>query len=374
MANSFNYETYGLLNAWQRMNQERIWRFNQDAGQGAPLNQCQVYIQDDREQIVESLLEAKAMVERYLGYFHRPTWHVDQIPFGGGSPWQLQTLSMTHSKFIEWGQRAATLIQAGVAVTYSDPDGDGVNELATVTVNTTVDVNEIEIFFQVADGAPTAGDARYQIEPVMVTASGGVVTIKGHRALFTKPNTIWAVPFAPSDPNYLTRNYADTALTTGFVTAIDVYRVYNDSTIQAQILSDPLFDPTSTDPGVTVVNAVDARITNAALGIFQVRFPCWSDCHPPYPQYAKVYYRSGLPLVFGQPNMTILRAIIRLANAGMYRKLCSFCPETATIWAEDREEAVASQRHVGNPFGTLKGQVGAWLNVLAMAEAQGGAL
>lgn len=376
MAISFNYQTNGLLNLWQRTNRELIWRFNQAAGAGAPIGACPVYIQDDREQIAESLIEAKTLIEKWLGYYHRPTWAVESIPFAGGYPWQLQTLRMGMGHFIEWGQRGATLIQAGASVVYSDPDLDGVNERATITVNNVADsADEIQIFFQVADGAPSAGDERYQIEPVSVTKSGTTVTIVGHRALFVKPSTIWAIPFSPSDPNFRTRNYADTAQPTGFVTAVDVYRVYNDTSVSAQIESDPLYDPTATNLGQTVYTSTNTRITDSRNGIFEARFDCpLEPCAPPYPEYVKVYYRSGLPLVNSQPDSTILRSIIRLTNANMYMKLCSFCPETANIWDQDRGQAIVAQRHVNNPFGTLNGQVAAWMTVLSLAEAQGGAL
>lgn len=36
--------------------------------------------------------------------------------------------------------------------------------------------------------------------------------------------------------------------------------------------------------------------------------------------------------------------------------------------------ATVAERHVNNPFGTLKGQVAAWMNVYNLAQAQGGAL
>lgn len=375
MAISESYPTRGLLNAWQRINQERIFQFNQAAGTGAPLGECGVYIQQDREQLAESLLDAWNMMTTWLGYFPQPTWYSEDVRLGKGSPWQLQTLRTKYGRFIEWGQRATSLIQAGATVTYSDPDANGVNEKATITVNgVTAAADEIQIFFQVADGAPGAGDERYQIEPMRVSVSGGVATITGHRALFVKPLTIWDVPYAPSDPNYRTRNYADTTQATGFVTAVDVYRVYNDSSVPAQILSDPLLGWDYSSPGTTAVDAALARSTDAQNGIFQVRFDCPGNCPPPYPEYARVYYRSGLPLTNGQPDIGILRAIIRLANANMYRKLCTFCPDTAEIWLQDKEQEIVAQRHVNNPFGTKKGQVAAWMTVLSRALPKGGVL
>ena len=93
MAISKYVPVYGLLNAWQRINREDIWRFNQAAGQGAPLGECPVYLQDDREQIAEALNEAFHLFTSYLGYYPRPLWSEETIRLGGGQPYQLQRVS-----------------------------------------------------------------------------------------------------------------------------------------------------------------------------------------------------------------------------------------------------------------------------------------
>lgn len=379
MAISEYVPVYNLLNAWQRINQESIWRFNQAAGTGAPLGECPVYIQDDREQIAEALNDAWQLFTTYLGYYPSPVWTSETIRLGGGRPYQLQRLAAKVGYLVEFGQRATSLIQASAAVTYSDTDNDGVDDTATITVASTVDVDEVQIFFRTADGAPGAADERYQIEPVSVTASGGNISIRGHRALFVKPSTIWNIPYTPTDPNFRTRNYADTASATGFLTSVDVYRVYNDTTVTGQLISDPIWTQ-GTDLDGNILTSADVRITDAERGRFEVRTDCSAvlNCVGPL-EAVRVYYRAGYPLVNGQMDNQLLRGIIRLANANMYRKLCTFCPETADIWEQDRTPAGAAEnpvatRHANNPFGLMKGQVAAWLTVLARTQPSGGAM
>jgi len=231
MAISEQLLTYGLLGQWQRIVHENIWHFNQSNGSGTRNEACPVYIQEDREDVAQALNMSFHMFAQYLGYFARPIWNTERVDIGGGYPYFLQPLKLKRGGYlVEFGQRATSVIQANAAVTYSDVDGDGIDDTATITVVNATAVDEVQIFFRTADGAPAAADERYQIEPVKVSTSAGTITITGHRALFVKPSTIWDIPYDPTDPNGQTRNYADTANATGFVTAVDIYRVYNDTT------------------------------------------------------------------------------------------------------------------------------------------------
>lgn len=374
MAISEYVPVHGLLNAWQRINQESIWRFGQAAGQGAPIGACDVYIQSDREQIASALNQAFSLFATYLGYYPRPIWATEQVTIGGGHPFWWQQLRLPKGGYlIEFGQRATSIIQAGAPVVYSDADGDGVNDTATITVASDVDLDEAQIFFQVADGAFEAGDERYQIEPVRITRSGANIVIKGHRALFVKPATIWDVPFSPTDPNYRTRNYADTATATGFVTAVDVYRVYNDTASVGTL--------NGSHDTQTLVNG-NLEIESGERGRFRFATPCVSSLDLGclgYLRTVDVHFRAGYPLTYGEMDNDLLRGIIRLANANMYRKLCSFCPEAAEIWQQDRFMAGAPEnpvatRHANNPFGLSKGHVAAWLTVLERTSPSGGAM
>lgn len=367
MAISKQLKVYQLLNAWPEICLQDAWHFNQALGNGAPLTHgCGVFIQSDREQIARALNQAFNNLSAYLGFFPSPQWHTQRVFFGGGRPYSWQTLQADYGHLIEFGSRATTVIQAGAAVVYSDSDGDGVDDLGTVTVASTVNVNEVQLFFQTTDGAPAVADERYQIEPVNVSASGGTITITAPRWLFVKPSTIWDRPFKITDPNKTDRNYADTAQVAGFVTAVDVYRVYNDSTNAVQVLSDPAFSQnTQLNQSLSTVGV--ARIFNPMLGIFQVRIEDCSLCPPNWWESVYVSYRSGWPLsVYDRRMEHVFRnALCRLANTYMARELCPFSKTAEEIFQEDREnaETVEGAQAATNPFGILRGQVEAWRTV-----------
>jgi hypothetical protein len=165
---------------------------------------------------------------------------------------------------IALGQRATSLIQAGVSVVYSDPNSIGVNDTATITVNSAVANDEIKLYFRTADGAPTAGDARYEIEPTVITDNGaGVVTIKAHRALFVKPKE-WAREYEAFDANFNSPNIVDTGTAAGFVTAVDVYRVYTDTSAAISLQA----------ADGTELQSYTGEIIDAELGTFRLGDLC----------------------------------------------------------------------------------------------------
>lgn len=384
MAISYQVNNHNLLNLWQEVMLEDIWHFNQAAGAGAPRGECHVYIQSERELIARALDVAWAKMTTRLSFFPRPTWHTETISLARNPAWRFQQLQTRYGYLIAFGSRATELITAAAPVVYSDADGDGVDDTATITVNTSHAADEVQAFFQVADGAYAAADERFQIEPLRATQSGNTVTLTGHRALFVKPNTIWQVPFVPSDPNKRDRNEADTAQTAGFVTAVDVYRVYNDPANAVTVNEDPYHSWCFACGEDCTTQTADgcARVVDARLGIMQVRNDCL-NCRPRWPESVTVNYLSGVPLVYGQVDPDLANALIRLANTHIQRKFCAFCDATEQAWAQDvlppggQNDGVVnsvSPREVNNPFGTLRGQIEAWRTVEHRALAQGGAL
>lgn len=372
MAISKQVNTYGMLNTWPEVMRENVWRYNQITGSGVRTTACDVYIQGDREEIARALGQAWKRVAEHLRFFPRPIWTEDTIRLGRGVPWQLERLRTRWGYIEAFGQRATSLIEAGAAIVYSDADGDGVDDTATITVTTSVDADEAQIFFQVADGAPAAADIRYQIEPVTVVDNGATVTITGPRALFVQPS-VWNKPY--DDANKQTINTAVTTTAGDFVTAVDVYRVYNDTTTPVEVIEDPIFSQT-TSLGSNILTTGVARILDDRLGIFEARVE-----NPTCLQYAeavKIYYKAGYPLQFDQVDYVLAEAVIRLANTMMGRELCTFCDITKNHWADDRlppgTNNPVSARHVNNPFGTMKGQIYAWQAVMDYALPRGGAL
>lgn len=354
------YDRYGVLHNWRIHMQENVWRFNQIDGQGVRNVAEPVYIQPDRDALARALTEAWQLMSTRLAYFPQPTWHSERIRFGAGVPYWLQSLTTTYRKLIQMGRRATALIEAGVAVTYSDADGDGVNDTATITVlNTTIDADEIQLFVQVADGASAAGDFYWRIHPVTVTKSGTTATITGHRALFVKPSVITNIPYDPTDPNSLERNNGNSTNAAHFVTAVDVYRVYNDPTSPVDLVADPIYSQSPGYWNADITYAGQGWIEDGENGIIRLRHN--ASC-PGAISYATVHYQSGIPLVNGLMDSYYGLAMSRLANTLTPHELnCPF-----TTWTKDRYVAdrsiglVEGENPSAHPFGRLNGQIFAW--------------
>jgi hypothetical protein len=372
-----------LLNLWPKKMQENITTFNQLAGRGAPLNaNCDVYIQDERDAIADALDVSINMIGTLLNYWPRPKWYSDVISFGQGIPSRLEYFQTNTPdgggswKLHEFGTKATTLIQAAALITYSDVGGYGVNNTATITVpaGALTNTDEIQLFFQVSDGAPGGADPRYQIESTSVVLSGGNFVITANRSLFVKPS-VWATPYLVTDPNNQTRNAANNAdLSTDFVTAVDVYRVWTDPTTQIEVL----------DWNNNLINTFDGVIVNSDLGLFTFHHDCWDgflSCCCRRPIRLRVNYKAGEPLVNGQMNNRLLLAIIRLANTIMPVEICPMCSPTKNAWEQDRNPAVKdriaiiTQTAAQNAFGIVTyGAVYAYQTAVDMRIPSGGKL
>lgn len=363
MAISKQVANENLLNTWQRVMNEFPFIFNQATGTGAPLtNNCGVWIQPEREDIARALDAAIKKMTRVLRFWPRPKWFADTIPLGRNYIWGQTWLTPSSGKIIELGQQTTTLLLADAPITYSkSPLGALIENKATISVpaGSLTNTDEIQIFFRTADGAPGAGDPRYQIEPATVELSGGNFIITAHRALFVKPSTIWDVPYLIDDPNSEHRNYADTSNANHFVTAVDVYRVYNNPTTPIDILS-------QTD---TVLGSFDGAIWDAEVGLVELSNACCAfvqSCS--IPLKVRIRYHAGEALQYGQMDSELEEACIRLANTLMPQPLCALRTDALNRFSQDREapvdgsgNAILAEGAMNNDFGNfMQGTVWAW--------------
>ena len=353
-----------FLNAWPEMLMEDRWHFNQCAGVGAPVQTANdkggvIYLQKERELIARGLEAAAWRMAGDLNYPLSPTYFSETIPLGKGRPLGNAIYQARWCKLIELGTRATSLIQAGVAVTYSDPNNIGVNDTATVTVVTGIANAEIKLYFQVADGAPTAGDYRYEIEPTIVTDSAGTVTIKAHRSLFVKP-TEWAREYVANDPNFNSPNVVDTAnASPGFVTAVDIYRVYTDTSANIQLL----------DNNNVVLQAYTGYVLDNELSAFRMGNLCADICGG-LPQSIRVNYKAGSPLVNNNIDSELFEACCAF-TAGRARvrltKMCQWSLTTWEGWNRPMVETIngtiipmASKSQSNSGYGVSSGEILAW--------------
>lgn len=206
------------------------------------INQCddifyQFYWQKEtqvsREEIANAIKEAEEDIARIMGFYPAPVWiedvynyprnfRRDVIEWGmSDSRGYDKQVQLNHGKFIQGGQRAVTLIDDAVTVVYTDTDGDGYDETATVTAATSLtDACEIHCYF-----AGESGNPDWEVRsPRSVTISGGNVVFK-----------FWAWQLL--DPELQQRLTVSTQTTpidveaaASYVATVDVYREYNDFT------------------------------------------------------------------------------------------------------------------------------------------------
>jgi hypothetical protein len=324
-------------------------------------------LQPQRDEVALALNNAYNKIVGVLEYYPRPTWITEEItPLHWSNPYQLQTLQTRYKHLIEFGSRGTTVISAGQAVVYSDVDGDGVDDTATITVaaGSLTNTSEIQIFFQVADGAPAAADELWEIEPATVALVGANFVITAHRSLFVKPSTIWAVPYTYDAGNLDTPHYADIQVAGDFVTAVDVYRVYNDTTNAVQLVSDDYIGTCNCSAVTSTYSAAGARITNPRLGIFEVR-PTACGCNG-FIESVKINYRAGLALVRGAVDPTLAEAIIRYANTHFGQPPLALSDRVNEKWTYDRspeDRELLTPDVIHNPFGIQRGSVFAWRTI-----------
>lgn len=206
------------------------------------VNQCddifyQFYWQNEqnvsREEIANAIKEAEDDITRALNYSPAPAWTEDVYNYPRHHrrdviEWGLadnrgsnKSVQLSQGKFIQGGQRAATLVTAAVMVVYTDEDGDGYDETATITTATALtEACELKCYF--------AGEAA---NPDWEIRSPRSVTITGGNVVFV----YWAWQLL--DPELQQRLTVATQTTpidieaaASYVATVDVYREYNDFT------------------------------------------------------------------------------------------------------------------------------------------------
>lgn len=342
-----------------------------------------------RDDLAEAIAEAERIVAGYVGYNLLPDWVIDERPqtvrpgiremFSPGANVRGLAKSVTARRgyALSGGKRASSVISAGAAIARSDADGDGYNELCTVTVASTVDPEEVRVCF-----AGQAGAVEWEIRPVRVAASGAnlVITFK-----------IWQVP----NPDLWERLDADGIngdVPANFETTVDVYRVYNDPQSQVQLLWEPdtwggCSCGLSTCTSCTFaaqdgcLHVRDTRLGilaytpatwNAATGAFDASDLClWRD-----PDRLRLWYYGGWRWETSDPRRRATvdmdpyfeRAIAYFATALLERDICA-CNNVEKFLDYYREDLARSGSEVswqttqgllGNEFGTRRGAWYAW--------------
>lgn len=343
-----------------------------------------------REDIAQAIHDAEREIADYVGYSLLPDWVTDERhrtvrparidlynTYSKNQRAQGKSVQVKRAHIISGGVKAHTLIESRAAVVRSDADGDGYQETATVTSATTVDADEIRIFYPGESGAD-----EWEIRPAKVTSTGAVATITFKIWQLVDPD-LWETKSTDASG-------VDGDVAANFLTAVDVYRVYNDPQTQAEFLWEEPQCATCGGSGCTAcqLGAQDGclRVRDTRQGFFVYSPATWDSTTGTFaagdwaesrePDRLRLWYYAGwrwdTPPTGYYPESSVdpywERAIAYLAAARLPGELCNCEPlkQYLTRWQEDMaltnqtRSYQTSTRVLDNPLGTQKGCLYAW--------------
>lgn len=377
-----------------------------------------------RDAIAQAILAAEQEIEQYLGYRLLPSWEREEWQ-PTQRPIRPETVSLSMSDvrgygrivkarwghFISGGVEAVALLDATVAVAYSDKDGDGYQELAEITITTsaTADPSEIEVHLPDGDFA-TEYDEKNRVRPiaVKVTDNGnGTYTydIRCRReqlVLWDKLTTLPPVNAIAGDAD-----------NTYFAAEVEIWRHYNDPSTQATIMWErPPDCATCTDGtcGSCAYGSQTACLMARAdpkLSLLAYSPATWNADLSTFgpaeagiardPDVVRLFYRAGLrnrarETTMGArfsgayPNQVMdpfwARIVAQFAASKLDRPVCDcgYIRQQIEMWnqdlaytsgAEQTATFTISSKDLRSPFGTRRGAIMAWRAVSAPGAALG---
>jgi hypothetical protein len=335
-----------------------------------------------RETLALVIGQAETQVADYLNYWPLPRWiiqeekrttrpNVTTIFSSGFNTRSLRkSVDLDFKHVLSGGVRGADVIEASSSVTYSDDDGDGYDEVATITVTIDPDVVsacEISVFYP---GEAAADE--WEIRPLTVSISGTTATIVGRKYQFVLKDLLENITLEGTD-----NTAVDGDDNTNFLGSVDVYRIYNDPSQQATLIWErPDTGQISTQTGF--LNIRDSR-----RGIAAYLPGTWDATDEQFdinvytlsrePDRMQVWYRAGLQdrtktCPTRQMNYGLELRIARLAMTYLEDKICG-CDSARTqfeYWrtdmsrVADEESFQITPAMSENPFGPTRAGVHMW--------------
>lgn len=364
-----------------------------------------------RAQLAQTIAEVEDEIEQWLGFHIAPEWEVDEWrpSLRPNSPEFVnynshdirgfrQTVRADWGYFISGGIKAQTLIEAGVTIAYTDEDGDGYKETATVTVNTVAqDINEIAIFYPGKNG-----DEAWEIQNPQVSIATPVATIVFRREQAVIPGKLEVFNIEGAE--------AIGDVDADFLETVDVYRRYNDPQAQVSFLWEPLATGlcgTCGGSGCTVCGyatqtgclILRGEPRQSLVGYWPAT---WNEDTLEFdretwavnrnPDIVRLYYYSGWRDKNSQYVSRLSpdweRTVAYMAAARLPRPPCDCSADTWRMWREDLNLASGDENgpmrynpllsRVGlanpldNPLGSRRGELQAWRKIsgLGLIRAQ----
>lgn len=300
--------------------------------------QCrEIWTKNQRDLVAYYLAEAQDEIENEIGYFLSPKWTNGQ-QFIDWQSYRNPTV-LRYAYFIAAGVEGNSDISLGEAVDNST-DPAVIGPVAT----TVTDETEIRVYHPGLD---------VEIDPSGIIISGGNVTIEIPRCRLVKQSV--------ADNLTTGLDYDDL---TNFESAVDIKRVYNDTSTDATFVYQKCNDCTDATKNVCIY-PVNTRlsIVNLPLGNCQNVCGC-------YPSFVKLNYYSGLQTLPRQAKDTI----IRLAHSKMPNEPCG-CAVVKMLWQRDNNVPdVLTAERLNCPFGISDGAWIAWKFAQSMKIMRGSKL
>lgn len=188
-----------------------------------------------RDDIAMAIQQAEQEISREVGFNLLPDWVMEerlQYPkpanpsaynlWASNPRGMFQSVETPRGYVISGGMKTKSLIEAGSVIVRSDSDGDGYAETCTVIVPITItDTNEVRAYYAAKDGEDS-----WEIRPIAVAISGGFATITFKS---------WQIVDSERQ-EYINPQPLDATDPVSYETTIDVYRVWNDPSTQAQFI------------------------------------------------------------------------------------------------------------------------------------------
>lgn len=377
-----------------------------------------------RSDIAEAIVTAETRLCDYLGYEVAPRYKFDVLPWPRLSDHRMLrtaaydadgrwlNVSLRDGFIQAMGAEKLTPIQLGAGVAFTDPDGDGLNELAVIgpIATTVTDPSQIALYVPLIyrQGLDVATGDQWRIQPTLATISGGFVTIRAYGYNFMRP----ILREGYSDD--LTVDPADGS---NFMSTIDVYQrapasgadAVATTTSQGVIYwetrpyhgwwcqcgcssSNVSTDGSVYDPAAISRAAARVGIRNARTGdvtpaeaIYNTTDGQWCGmngwgCEDP--DRVLIRYLAGVPLGSdGFMDRKWRNIVARFAAAELRRNVtgCDEANRFLWYWQQDMSKIgnattdlfSVTPRVTDNPFGTRRGHVYAWTQVMDLKLATG---
>lgn len=301
--------------------------------------------------------------------FHRQSSpkYVTGYGLGGG----YKSVNLSKGKLISGGRLTRTEIASAATVVYSDEDGDGYKETATITIaGLTTEPGHGEV--RVYPSGKSSDDTYWLRYAKSVSYSAGTLVIVMNSWLLLVPDQFDGFP---SEVSFRAVDASDTSDTDIYLGTVDVYRVYNDWTsTSVEFIWE---DSVTTETGVFTPSVPDAgigKIVRADYSDGEWGEKCMSASREP--DMARVWYYSGMVSdafeneVDEDPMpMEIAKAIAYIAGSRLMRGVsgCSnlnrFGEHIMHDTAVSKTEGVSyfqDEAALANAFGTRVGEVKAW--------------